>query len=216
MARGADIIVYVAIIFLVYLYFSNINQQTRYVYEMTRIVTAQALQQFDLKKDEFRHPVSTQQKDAYVFLIRAYNEATTIGTVIDEIIAAGFGKIVVCNDGSRDATCQIVEAKQIEYPDAIIICLTHLVNRGPGAANKTLFAFIAAYADRLGVEWLVTFDADGQMDVGDMDVFMRYADHSQYDVIIGSRFVEGAVVENMPMFRKFLLIGGRVITYIFN
>jgi Glu-tRNA(Gln) amidotransferase subunit E-like FAD-binding protein len=45
---------------------------------------------------------------------------------------------------------------------------------------------------------------------------MAHADHSNWDVVIGSRFVQGAVVENMPWMRRMILLGGRVVTWIFN
>lgn len=215
-ARGADIIVYVAIIFLAYLYFGLINQQTKYAYELTRIVTARSVQQATQQLPLLPDSKDETPKDRYAFLVRAYNEATVIGTVIDEIVAEGFRKIVVCDDGSKDTTRQIVLDKQSAYPDATIICLSHAVNRWPGAANKTLFSFAVQYAERLHVDRFVTFDADGQMDVHDMDTFMTHANHIKYDIVIGSRFVKGARVDNMPAFRKLILIGGRVVTYVFN
>jgi glycosyltransferase involved in cell wall biosynthesis len=58
------------------------------------------------------------------FLIRAYNEASRIGGVIDEVIAAGYKKILVVNDGSRDNTEEIVR----KYPN--VIYLEHTQNRG--------------------------------------------------------------------------------------
>ena len=128
-ARGADIIVYVAIIFLAYLYFGLINQQTKYAYELTRIVTARSVQQATQQLPLLPDPKDETPKDRYAFLVRAYNEATVIGTVIDEIVAEGFRKIVVCDDGSKDTTRQIVLDKQSAYPDATIICLSHAVNR---------------------------------------------------------------------------------------
>ena len=57
------------------------------------------------------------------FLIRAYNEATRIGGVIDEVIAAGYKKILVVNDGSRDNTEEIVR----KYPN--VMYLEHAQNR---------------------------------------------------------------------------------------
>jgi hypothetical protein len=51
----------------------------------------------------------------------------------------------------------------------------------------------------------VTYDADGQMSIDDMKTFMKYADNTKYDVIIGSRFVAGASTENMPLLRKMIL-----------
>ncbi len=38
----------------------------------------------------------------------------------------------------------------------------------------------------------------------------------KYDMVIGSRFVEGAVVENMPWLRRVILLGSRLVTYVFN
>jgi glycosyltransferase involved in cell wall biosynthesis len=40
--------------------------------------------------------------------------------VIDEIVAAGFTTIVVCNDGSKDATEQIIDTKACEHTHAHI------------------------------------------------------------------------------------------------
>lgn len=62
--------------------------------------------------------------------MRAYNEEKTIGAVIDEIIGAGYSKIVIVNDGSTDNTVQEVYAKQKQYHDKTIILLSHPINRG--------------------------------------------------------------------------------------
>lgn len=218
-ARGADVIVYTSIIFLWYLYFEIIHTTTKQKIETTRVCTAYALREFSWSTQAhrlLRKNVPQQQKDAYWFLIRAYNEATTLWSVIDEIIGAWFTKIIVCNDGSKDTTEKIINEKIEQYADVMLIWLHHLINRGPGAANKTLFAFWSAYALELWVEWRVTYDADGQMDVQDMEGFMSAADQNKYDMIIGSRFVEWAVIENMPLMRRIILIGGRVVTWIFN
>ncbi|MDD2745538.1 MAG: glycosyltransferase, partial [Candidatus Gracilibacteria bacterium] len=90
------------------------------------------------------------------FLIRAYNEATRIGAVIDSIIAAGYKKICVVNDGSKDGT----EAIARSYTN--VIYLEHSYNRGGGAALETGFEFLRRNAETLGIHFVVTFDADGQ------------------------------------------------------
>jgi len=53
-----------------------------------------------------------------------------------------------------------------------------------------LFAFISQYGDTLNAERHVTYDADGQMSIDDMNTFIQYADAKKYDIIIGSRFVK--------------------------
>ncbi len=218
-ARGADVIVYLAVIFLGYMYFELLNKQTKQQMEVTRISTAYALREFELNKWPFIAKLKAtpaSEKSKFMFLIRAYNESTMIWSVIDEIVQAWFTKIIVCNDWSSDNTERVVQAKAEEYQDRLIVPLSHLINRGPWAANKTLFAFATKYAQDLAVERLVTYDADGQMDIADMNTFMKYAYFDKYDVVIGSRFVEGAVVENMPRLRRVILLWSRFVTYIFN
>ncbi len=220
-ARGADVIVYLAVIFLGYMYFEVVNKQTKQQMETTRLNTSFALHEYenDFEKGLYTHALQQKaitDKNDYMFLIRAYNEATMIGSVIEDIIKAGFTKIVVCNDWSSDATKHVVTQLATKNPNCLIVCLSHLINRGPWAANKTLFAFGTKFARTLGVEWLVTYDADGQMDIQDMNMFMQYADHDRFDVVIGSRFVEGAVVENMPWLRRVILLWSRLVTYVFN
>ncbi|MBP6086531.1 glycosyltransferase [Patescibacteria group bacterium] len=68
-------------------------------------------------------------KDQYVFLMRAYNEAESVGDVIDAIIHKGFSKIVIVNDGSSDATKAVLEKKKATYHDKHIVVLSHVINR---------------------------------------------------------------------------------------
>ncbi len=67
------------------------------------------------------------QKNKIVFLIRAYNEATRIMSVIEEIFAAGYTQILVVDDGSTDKT-QILLRDPIEKQR--IHFVHHITNRG--------------------------------------------------------------------------------------
>lgn len=216
-ARGADALVYIGIIFLSYFYFHLFNKLTKHDLQITRLISAQAIKEWK-HTTNLHFPLTTPStsKDAYLFLMRAYNEASVIGEVIDEIIGAGFHKIVIVNDGSRDATAEVIASKQEKYPKSYIIDLHHTINRGPGAGNKTLFSFATQYGDKLWVDWMVTYDADGQMDITDMKHFMHAAEQQKRDVIIGSRFVAWAKIEDMPLLRRIILLWGRVVTFIFN
>jgi len=214
-ARGADFLIYVSIIGLSFLFFSLLQHLLKQQQEMTRLCTAHALREYSIstKSNTF---LSKDDKSSYCFLIRAYNEATILWSVIDEIITAWFSTIVIVNDGSRDDTEGVIDAKIQQYPHIRIIGLHHLVNRWPGAANKTLFAFAHRYSKSLGIEWFVTYDADWQMCIDDMETFISHADHTRRDVVIGSRFVAGGSSDNMPVMRRIILRGSRVVTYIFN
>ena len=75
------------------------------------------------------------------------------------------------------------------------------------------------------VRWLVTYDADGQMDIKDMDLFIKHIKQDEKlgldledkkpDIYLGSRFVHGAKVDNIPALRKIILSIARVVTKFF-
>jgi glycosyltransferase involved in cell wall biosynthesis len=96
-----------------------------------------------------------------------------VGKVIDEIIEAGFRKLVLVSDGSNSLILQSLIDKQKQYDDKMIIVLAHTINRGGGAANQTGYNFVKSYGDELKSKRFVGFDSDGQMDVEDMKVFMK-------------------------------------------
>jgi polyprenyl-phospho-N-acetylgalactosaminyl synthase len=129
----------------------------------------------------------------------AYNEGPVIGQVIDSIKAQGYQSIVVCNDGSKDTTAQIARSH-----GATVI--SHKINRGAGAATATLIA----YARRIGADYLVLLDSDGQHSPKDIARLLHVA--SKYNVVIGSRNVFDS---QMPFTRKFLNFGGSIMTFLF-
>ena len=130
-ARGADLLVYIALIFLFYFYFDLLNKHTKDRFQLTRLISQDAIRKGYLtNQEQIKASGSSDFKDQFVFAIRVYNEEAKIGEVIDEIIANGFSKIVLANDGSTDNTLQIMEKKKRQYPDALIIILSHTINRG--------------------------------------------------------------------------------------
>ncbi len=215
--KWSDFLVYISIIFLVFVFFSLLRHIINQQQEITRMCTGQAIREYKLRNTIIPISIQKDLKDNYVFLIRAYNESTVLRTVVDEIITAWFSKIVIVNDGSKDSTEIVIDDMIKDYKNkALIIWLHHSINRGPWAANKTLFAFVSQYGQKLDAERYVTYDADWQMSIDDMDTFMKHADRSKYDIVIGSRFVQWASTENMPRLRRTILRWARIITYIFN
>lgn len=121
------------------------------------------------------------QKNSIIFLIRAYNEATRILAVIDEVFQAGYHQILVVDDGSSDATPELlgsyIESQKIHY-------LRHPINRGGGAALETGFEYVRRNASEYGWEYVVTFDADGQHRIGDMGGFLEiFKENPELDLI---------------------------------
>lgn len=148
------------------------------------------------------------QKNKYVFLIRAYNEASRIISVIRSVLDAGYIEIVVVDDGSSDGTYELLEEDFWET----IHLLRHVVNRGGGAALATGFDYIAENYKKYNWEYVVTFDADGQMDIADMETFRAYQNkHPEAKAIFGSRFIE-KTRSNVPWYRRIVLFGGRIFT----
>ena len=74
-ARGADLIVYLSIILLSYLYFELLNKHTKQKITLTNVVTSMTLLHAD---QQLAPAVKGVEKDTYGFLIRAYNECSVI------------------------------------------------------------------------------------------------------------------------------------------
>jgi len=225
-ARGADLLVYMALILLFYFYIDVLNKHTKDRFQLTRLISQTAINQWYAQdKAQIASRQNVGEKDNFVFNIRAYNEEKVVGKVIDEIIHEGFRKIVLINDGSSDNTLQVLQDKKKQYPDALIIILDHTINRGGGAANQTGYNFVKKYGDELKIKRFVSFDADGQMDIKDMETFMKHIhadqklwldlENKKPDLYIASRFLEWSKVENMPGFRKTILRIAKLVTRIF-
>ena len=132
--------------------------------------------------------------------IPAFNEERNIASVITKLEKID-GKIIVCDDGSNDLTGRIAEKM-----GAIVI--THPKNLGYGAAIKSIFTKF----NELDADILVTFDADGQHRVEDIDVVIKPIIKNESEIVIGSRFL-GSDSANVPAYRK---IGIKTITNLTN
>lgn len=138
------------------------------------------------------------QKNKIVFLIRAYNESSRIITVMESIFGAGFEQILVVDDGSKDGTRELLKKNFGETYSYV----RHSINRGAGAALETGFEFVRRFGEKNDWEYVVTFDADGQHDIGDIENFLHYIQkHPAVNVVFGSRFIE-KTRSNVPFFRK--------------
>ena len=132
--------------------------------------------------------------------IPAFNEEKNIAVIISKLKKIS-DKIVVCNDGSSDLTSKIAEEM-----GAIVI--NHEKNLGYGAAIRSLFL----KSKELEGDVLVTFDADGQHRVEDIDKIINPIINDKSDLVIGSRFLDDSEKE-VPQYRK---IGINIITKITN
>jgi glycosyltransferase involved in cell wall biosynthesis len=128
-----------------------------------------------------------------VAVIPAYNEETRVGAAVRDALAHTQA-VVVVDDASRDRSA---------------IVLTHILNRGQGAALQTATDYALKY---LAPDIVVHFDADGQMQASDIETLITPILRGEADIVLGSRFL-GKAAENMPGFRKLVLRAGVLFTF---
>ncbi len=116
-----------------------------------------------------------------LIVIPAYNEEKTIADVLHGLRQAApeFDRVVV-NDGSKDATGNIVT--ELGEKQLRLLC-----NLGYGRALQTGLK----YALLCGYDVVVCFDADGQHKPEDVPCVVESLLESGADVVIGSRFCNG-------------------------
>ena len=132
--------------------------------------------------------------------IPAFNEEKNIAVLIIQLKKIA-DKIIVCNDGSTDLTSEIAE----ELGATVI---NHEKNLGYGAAIRSIFL----KSKDLDGDILVTFDADGQHRIEDINRVINPIINGESDLVIGSRFLDESAKE-VPRYRK---AGIKLITKITN
>lgn len=216
LARGADVLVYGAIILLFYFYIELLNQHTKNKHQLTRLVSRQAINEC---RNNYKEKIKTYKNqtfnDEFIFNIRVYNEWPMIKSTIDEIINAGFSKILLINDCSQDNSEEMIRQQQEKHKDKLILLTSHTINRWWWAANQTWYNFIKKYWEQLNVNRFVWFDADGQMDINDMKKFIEAIKKEKYDLYLGSRFIKWGKAENISSSRKIILRISKLVTKFF-
>lgn len=129
----------------------------------------------------------------------AFNEEKNIAKMILRLQSLA-DKIIVCDDGSSDLTGKIAEKM-----GAVVV--SHQKNLGYGAAIRSLFL----KAVELDADILVTFDADGQHRIEDINRVLEPIKKQEADIVIGSRFLDQET--DIPKYRR---MGIKVITRLTN
>ena len=115
-------------------------------------------------------------QDLYIAL-PAFNEEEVILDVLKDLRSHGFHNIIIVNDGSSDNTSEIARQHGA-------IVLSHLMNRGAGAASQTAIT----YARKKGIKYLLLMDADGQHHTEDIKHMYEAIKEQDLDVVVGNRF----------------------------
>lgn len=125
-------------------------------------------------------------------VVPLFNEGTVIGDVVRDARRT-FANVVVVDDGSADDGAAAAEA-------AGAYVVRHPVNLGQGAALQTGFEFARSVPS---MQWVVTFDSDGQHQVSDVLEMLEKARAEDLQVVFGSRFLDDRTT---PSFLKKLVL----------
>ena len=131
--------------------------------------------------------------------IPAFNEEKNIGSIVAKL-KKKYDHVIVCDDGSSDMTDIIASSLGAHV-------VKHEKNLGYGSAIKTIFNA----ARKIDGDVLVTFDADGQHQISEIDSVLKPITENKADIVIGSRFL--GKTKDLPKYRKF---GIKTITKLTN
>ena len=131
--------------------------------------------------------------------IPAFNEEKNIGPIVAKL-KKKYDQVIVCDDGSSDMT-EIIALSLGAH------VIKHDKNLGYGSAIKTIFN----EAGKLEADILVTFDADEQHQISEIDSVLQPITENKSDIVIGSRFL--GETKDLPLYRK---IGIKTITGLTN
>ena len=141
------------------------------------------------------------EKQDILVLIPAYNEGLVIGSLILNVQQYA-DKVIVINDGSSDNTEEIAKLAGVEV-------LTLKENSGKARAMMVGFE----RAKELHYLATVMIDGDGQHNPSDIPKIAKPVLDGVADLVVGSRFLENAGVEDIPSYRK---IGQKVLNQATN
>jgi glycosyltransferase involved in cell wall biosynthesis len=132
-----------------------------------------------------------EKRQVIIAIIPAYNESETIGKVVAET-SKYVSSVIVIDDGSTDNTAEVASSM-----NATVVRNRH--NAGKGAALKR--GFIECL--KCGPDVVITLDADGQHDPGEIPKLLQPILDEEADVVIGSRYRRTSLsVQMIPRYRR--------------
>lgn len=117
---------------------------------------------------------SAPRGERVAVVIPAHDEAATIGPIV--AAARAYGTVIVCDDGSRDATAAAARAAGARV-------LRHPFCLGKGTALATAMSWALGE----GADFVITLDADGQHRPEDIPRFLAAARKHPHHIVIGWR-----------------------------
>lgn len=128
------------------------------------------------------------KKISFCVLIPAYNEQNHIGQLLDDVKKYA-DDILVVDDGSSDDTLAVVKKAGVEY-------IEHKVNKGKGASLSDGYRYVI---DK-NYDYVLVMDGDAQHAPDDIAGFIKTAEETSVDIILGNRMES---TKDMPWLRFF-------------
>ena len=135
-----------------------------------------------------------------------YNEVANIERIVRAVVAQleraipGDFQVLVVDDSSPDGTGEVADRLAEEIPE---VCVLHRKEKD-GLGRAYLAGF--QYAVDQGAELVGVMDADFSHDPAYLPTLLEAANH--YDLVIGSRYVDGGQIADWPPLRRLLSKGG--------
>jgi glycosyltransferase involved in cell wall biosynthesis len=155
--------------------------------QMKPDVTADAGCTSDMRRARERRAGASPSHVGVSLVVPAMNEARNIGWVLDRIPSCVDEVILV--DNSTDDT---IEVARRHRPDIRVVGQSR-----PGKGNALRSGFAAARGDVI-----VMIDADCSMDPKEISRYIPLLDEG-FDLVKGSRFMEGGGTDDMELLRRF-------------
>jgi len=147
-----------------------------------------------------------------LIIIPTFNEAENIVNIINELVAINYDgvviEILVVDDNSSDGTATLV--KNLNYKRV------HIVERPSKLGLGTAYIRGFKFAIENNYDYVFEMDADFSHDPKAIPAFLDKL--KDYDLVIGSRYIQGIAVVNWPLSRLMISIGAsyysRMITFL--
>ncbi len=138
-----------------------------------------------------------------VVVIPTYNERENIGEIIPRILEYPRLRVLIVDDTSPDGTGDIVS--HMATQDSRIGLLSRPGKQGLGTAY--IAGFRRALAE--GAQYIFEMDADFSHDPAYLPKLLELAE-SQYDLVLGSRYVRGGGTTDWGVLRQLISRGGNL------
>jgi dolichol-phosphate mannosyltransferase len=140
-------------------------------------------------------------RNAALVCVPTYNERENLVSLVEELLETAPVDVLVVDDNSPDGTGQVAEMLAKRHPARLWV-----LHRGGKLGLGT--AYIAAFRWGLerGYRFLLEMDADFSHQPRHVPALLRAAE--TFDVVLGSRYIDGGGIVNWGLGRRLLSRGG--------